>query len=451
MIALAGPLCAAHPDDFDKDPWLLNLLNGTLDLRSGRLRPHKPQDLITKLAPVQYDPQAKAPTWRAFLERIFAGNQSLIRFVQKTHGYALTGDAREQCLFIEHGAGSNGKSTKQNVISGILGDYACSTPAETLLTKRQEYIPNDIARLKGARFVTSIESAEGRKLNEPLIKTFTGGDRITARFLHREFFEFMPTFKIFIATNHKPMIRGGDHAIWRRIRLIPFTVTIPEGDQDKELPRKLLTEAPGILNWLIEGCLAWQREGLGVPDEVRTATEDYRVEMDILTAFITDCCVTGDGYRTGAAYLYGTYRGWCADNREDPLSQRAFGLALGERGFKKTEDRRGRVVWAGVGLMTPDGGTTDLVTDDRENADHKRGNMQTTDDDGPSLQVFSSNRPYIGENPEQGPSRSVDSHENPDLIVNTDNNEVSSVAARGTSQEPDSEEMINWEALEREE
>ncbi len=383
MIALAEPLCAAHPEDFDIDPWLLNVLNGTVDLRTGELREHRKEDLITKLAPVKFDPGSKAPTWLRFLDRIFARRENLICFVQKTLGYALTSDTREQCLFIMWGSGANGKSTLVNTVSAVLGEYALAMPTETLLAKRQDYIPNDIARLKGGRFVSAVESAEGRKLNEPLIKSFTGGDRIAARFLHREFFEFAPTFKIFIATNHKPVIRGTDHAVWRRIRLIPFTVTIPEAEQDKELPRRLLAEASGILNWLVEGCLAWQRDCLGMPDEVKTATENYRSEMDTLAAFLADCCILDEDARVNASDLYHAFKSWSLENGEDAISQRAFGMALTERGFTRVRGTGGRIAWTGVGLRV-----NDRVNKD-ENADQISENTQKVNDSERTFGVFS--------------------------------------------------------------
>ncbi len=354
MIGLAQALVAAHPDHFDRNPYLLNVLNGTVDLRTGQLREHRREDNMTKLAPVVFDPTAECPLWESFLDRVFNGNQTLISFLQRAVGYALTGDTKEQCLFILYGTGANGKSTFVNTVQAILGDYALQTPTETFLAKRTEYIPNDIARLKGSRFVSAIESAEGRKLNEPLIKQMTGGDKLSARFLHREWFDFTPEFKIFLATNHKPVIRGTDLAIWRRIRLIPFTVTIPESEQDKELPRKLLAEASGILNWAIEGCLAWQREGLGVPEEVKQATEQYRNEMDALAQFISDCCIADPKAKVLNKELYAAYEQWCRENGEEPLGSRAFGRALSERGFTPIRLGKDRARgWGGIGLCLP--------------------------------------------------------------------------------------------------
>jgi len=404
MLKLAEALVADPPSAFDRDPYLLNVLNGTIDLKTMQLREHSREDHITKLAPVAFDPEADCPLWKAFLDRIFDGNHALISFLQRAVGYALTGDTREQCLFILWGTGANGKSTFVNTIQAILGDYALQTPTETLLAKRPEYIPNDIARLKGARFVSAIESAEGRKLNEPLIKQMTGGDKISARFLHREWFDFYPEFKIFLATNHKPVIRGTDHAIWRRIRLIPFTVTIPEDEQDKELPRKLLAEASGILNWALEGCLAWQREGLGVPDEVKEATESYKTEMDALAQFIADCCIVDPSARVLNKELYAAYISWCQENGEEPLGQRSLGRSLSERGFTPIRlGRKGERGWAGIRLRGPDEAadmSADMSGENVSNADQISKIPQTLTSADIDFQVFSRNALYIEKNPE---------------------------------------------------
>jgi putative DNA primase/helicase len=278
------------PDDLDRDPWLFNVANGTLNLKTGELQPHEREHLITKLPPVEYDREAECLTWWKFLERIFAGNLEVMTFIQKAVGYALTGSTKEQCLFFLHGLGANGKSTFLEVIHTLMGDYASRTGSETFLMKKSGGIPNDVAALRGARLVGAVEVESGRRLAEVLVKEMTGGDRITARFLHSEFFTFKPEFKIFLAANHKPVIRGTDHAIWRRIHLIPFNVQIPKKEQDRELPEKLKAELPGILNWALEGCLMWQEHGLEPPQEVQTATEEYREEMDPLGDFLAECC-----------------------------------------------------------------------------------------------------------------------------------------------------------------
>ncbi|MFN3763256.1 MAG: phage/plasmid primase, P4 family, partial [Anaerolineae bacterium] len=324
---------------------------GTIDLRSGELRPHNPDDLITKIAPVDYIPDAQAPTWEAFLHRIMDGNERLIAFLQRAVGYSLTGDTSERVLFILYGTGANGKTTFLETLRALLGDYGIQAPADTLLVGRENAVPNDIARLRGARFIAVSEISEGRRLAEVLVKSLTGRDTITARFLYSEFFEFRPEGKIWLATNHKPIIRGTDKAIWDRIRLIPFTVTIPEAEQDKHLVEKLKRELPGILAWAVRGCLEWQTSGLGVPEEVRSATEAYRAEMDVIGAFIADRCILSAGARVKAGDLYEAYRKWCEENKEEPLNKIAFGLRLAERGLVSERDMHARY-WRGIGLLT---------------------------------------------------------------------------------------------------
>lgn len=339
-------------ENIDADKWVLNCLNGTIDLRSGTIRTNSIQDLITKQVPVEYDEEANCPLWIAFLERIMGGNQELIRFLQKAVGYSLTGSTREQCLFILYGSGSNGKSVFSNTIEALLADYAQKTPTDTLLAKKNESIRNDIARLKGARFVTASEINQGRALDEALIKQMTGGDKLTARFLHGEFFEFLPEFKLFLATNHKPRIQGTDHGIWRRIRLIPFGVTIPQEERDPELEEKLKGELPGILRWAVEGCLLWQKDGLAAPEEVAHATDEYRGEMDGLQDFINSCLVVNDGAKISASELYRVYQAWCEENGEYERSQRILSVQLKDKGFMtKRSGPNGSVVWHGIGKM----------------------------------------------------------------------------------------------------
>jgi putative DNA primase/helicase len=353
MLELAKSEVPVSPDDLDARPWLLNVQNGTIDLRSRHLQPHRREDLLTKLAPVSYNPEATAPTWTAFLERMLP-NEELRAFVQRAVGYSATGDTSEQCMFINHGGGANGKSTFQETVATALGDYAMRAPTEMLLAKRTSGIPNDVARLKGARFVSASETEEGRRLAESLIKDLTGQDTITARFMRAEWFDFKPTHKLWLSTNHKPEIRGTDAAIWRRIRLVPWSVTIPQDEQDKGLAAKLRAELPGVLAWIVQGCLEWQRIGLQPPDEVRRATGRYRAEMDVLAAFIDEECVVADHASATAKALYSAYKTWCEDNGERPESQRRFGSRLKERGFESgrmtTGARKGAVEWYGIGL-----------------------------------------------------------------------------------------------------
>jgi putative DNA primase/helicase len=350
-----------QPQDLDGHPWLLNCANGTLDLHTGSLLEHARTYLLTKCLPLTFDPAATCPTWQRFLWRIMGGTtpdpdvevdlsagelesrqkaderaQRLITFLQRAIGYSVTGDTREQCLFLLHGSGANGKSTFLEVLQALLGEYAQSTPSASLLAKeRYDGIPNDIARLRGARVVSAVEIGEGKRLNEELIKRLTGQDTLTARFLHAEFFDFKAEFKLWIACNHLPTIKGTDHAIWRRVKRIPFTVTIPGDEQDKNLPAKLLAELPGILCWAILGCLAWQREGLCTPPEVIAATSDYRASMDVIGQFIEECCLVSSQVRVKASALYDAYKKWCEASGEYAATLKTVGNSLEDRGFTK--------------------------------------------------------------------------------------------------------------------
>jgi len=336
--------------DLDADPLLLNVANGTIDLRTGELRPHSREDLITKLADVAYDPDAEAPRFDAFLERVFSGDADTIAFIQRYAGYSLTGSTVEQKIAILWGGGSNGKTTLLDTLRSLLGDYGQQAPAETFLERRGDSIPNDLARMRGARMILAAEVGEGRRLNEPLVKTMTGGERIVARHMRSEWFEFVPAFTPWLATNHKPEIRGVDLAIWRRVRLVPFTVTIPEEERDNHLAARLRDELPGILNWALAGCLAWQRDGLGSSDAIDKATEGYREESDVLGGFLEDCCVIGDTVHAKASDLYTRYGYWASANGVDALKQQAFGRRLSDRGFQQKRTNALGRHWVGVGI-----------------------------------------------------------------------------------------------------
>jgi len=329
-LARSEPGIPVQPEHLDQHPWLLNVQNGTLDLRTCELHPHRKAEYITKLAPVSFNPEATCPTWLAFLEKILP-SEPLRQFIQKAVGRSLTGDTSEKILHVCYGSGDNGKTTFLETLEAVLGtDYAVRTPTETLLVKKHDGIPNDIAKLKGARLVYASEAEQGRRLAESLIKDLTGGDTIPARFMHGEWFTFRPEFKLWLGTNHKPVIRGTDKAIWNRVKLIPFAVTIPEAQQDKQLKKKLLTELDGILLWAVEGCQQWQVEGLNVPDEVKDATDGYRNEMDELGNFITTCCELGPYYQVKTSDLFAAYVTWSG---EKDLKQNAFARLLTDRGF----------------------------------------------------------------------------------------------------------------------
>jgi putative DNA primase/helicase len=350
-LARSDKRISTIPDDYDSDLWLLNCLNGTIDLKTGQLRPHSRKDLITKIVNVRYDPNATCPLFENFLDCIMNTNPRLIKYLQRAVGYSLTGDTREQCFFFLYGTGANGKSTFLETVKGLLADYADTTDFSTFFVRHNETVRNDLAKLFGVRLVTAIEMESGKRLSEVLVKQLTGGDSITARFLFREYFQYRPTFKIFLAANHKPEIWGTDHAIWRRIRLIPFAVTIPRGEQDKELPDKLRSEFPGILLWAVKGCLDWLENTMGDPREVLEATEEYREEMDILAGFIGECCILGpiDKIKIQAKNLYSAYLNWADTNKEKPLSQKTFAMRLIERGGI-TRRKGAPVFYKGIGL-----------------------------------------------------------------------------------------------------
>lgn len=347
-LARSEPGIAVLPEQLDAKPMLLAVANGVVDLETGQLRAHSRDDLLTKITPVVFDAEAAAPTWNMFLKRVLP-DPELRAFVQRFVGYSLTGLTGEQVLAILYGSGANGKSTLIETLRALLGDYGQQAPAETFL-ERRDGIPNDVARLRGARFVAATEVAENRRLNEALVKRMTGGDTMVARFMRGEWFEFAMTAKVVLATNHRPEIRGTDEAIWRRIRLVPFTVTIPAEERDHTLADKLRAELPGILNWAISGCLQWQRHGLGSAAAVEDATAAYRHEMDTLGEFLDDCCVIEPTTRAQAGDLYRTFTTWADENgQRERLSQQAFGRRLSERGFDQARTGAARW-WLGLGI-----------------------------------------------------------------------------------------------------
>jgi len=351
MVELAKSEVPVSPEELDAHPWLLNAPNGTVDLRTGELREHRREDMLTKMVGTEYRADAAAPVWETFLQRVLP-SEGLRAFVQRGAGYSATGDTSEQCMFINHGVGANGKSTYQEVLAEALGDYAMRAPTEMLMVKRTGGVPNDVARLKGARFVAASETEEGRRLAESLVKDLTGQDTITARFMRAEFFDFKPTHKLWLSTNHKPEIRGTDAAIWRRIRLVPWSVTIPAAERDRNLPEKLKAEIAGVLAWVIKGCLDWQREGLGEPHEVRDATAQYRAEQDIIAAFLEECCVVRPETWVRFADLYGAYTAWCEEARERAENKRTFGARLKERGFEPARGTGNVPIRHGLALIS---------------------------------------------------------------------------------------------------
>lgn len=357
MVSLAksAPELALVHGQLDADPWALNVANGTLDLRTGELRPHDPRDLVTKLAPVVFDPRATCPTWEAFVSRAMGGSAELVAYLRRLTGYSLTGVIREHVLAFCFGSGANGKSTFLNALHEALGDYSGRAPRTLLFRSRGERHETELTTLFSARFVVCPEVAEDADFDEALVKDLTGGDPITARRMREDFWSFAPTHKLWIAGNHLPRVRGSDEGIWRRIRLIPWTVTIPREERDATLPEKLRAELPGILNWAVRGCLEWQAEGLGDPLAVTQATAGYREQSDPLREFFDWACVFHADARMPRARLRETYEHWCEEIGAEPLGARRFANGLAARAVTGGPIRcAGKVVngWRGVRLTT---------------------------------------------------------------------------------------------------
>jgi len=348
MAKVARNDVAIRHDELDADQWSLNAQNGIIDLRDELLTPHDRKARATKITGADLGMRGTCPTWIAFLTRIMGGDPEMVAFLQRVVGYCLTGSTREQCLFILYGSGSNGKSTFLDTLRAILGDYAIHARAETFVRDTRGGIPNDIAALRGARLVTASEPEQGEQLDEGLVKEMTGDAAMTARFMRSEFFTFQPTFKVLLATNHRPVIRGTDHGIWRRIRLVPFTETISDEEKDRDLGAKLAAEAPGILAWAVDGCTAWQRMGLAPPQAVADATQDYRADMDVLAEFIGEKCILANS--VGNTALYQAFSAWAAANGERPRSHRWLSRALTDRGYKQDPNRATGRRWIGLSL-----------------------------------------------------------------------------------------------------
>jgi P4 family phage/plasmid primase-like protien len=337
----------------DSDPWLLNLQNGTLNLKTCELQPHRRADLLTKIMPFKYDAGANCPTWLRFIREITCDDTELANYLCRAVGASLVGVVRDHALFFCYGHGANGKSVFLNSIMALLGiDYAMKAPPDLLLARKGESHPTERADLFGKRFVACIETEDGRRMAESLVKELTGGDAIRARRMREDFWQFRPSHKLWLASNHKPTIRGNDAGIWRRIRLIPFNATFTPDQQDRELPEKLLNELPGILNWAVVGCAQWQERGLDEPACVLQGTNDYRVQMDTVGNFISDCCLIDARASVSATIIYRAYVTWCENNGEHAMTQKRFGLQLSERGIGQGRDVPGRTIRLGIGLLS---------------------------------------------------------------------------------------------------
>lgn len=330
---------AATVEQWDADPWLLNTPGGVIDLRTGKMHAHRPDDHITKM--IAITPGGECPQWHTFLAKITNDDLDRQNFLQRVAGYNLTGSIREHALFFYYGTGGNGKGVFLNTLTGIMGDYAAVASMETFTSSSQDRHPTDLAMLRGARLVTAQETEEGRKWAESRIKALTGGDPITARFMRQDFFTFQPSFKLNIAGNHKPGLRNVDEAIRRRFNLVPFDVKIPRVERDPDLPEKLKAEWPGILKWMIQGCLAWQQNGLNPPAAVTDATAEYFEAEDAIGQWLQECCDVGKNpatntiYRALSSSLFASWGEWAVRSGEQVGSQKGFSQNLIARGYEK--------------------------------------------------------------------------------------------------------------------
>ncbi len=350
FLASSEPGISVSASDFDGDPMLFNCQSGVIDLRSGTIRRHTPRDLMRHYSAVRYSPDKDCPLWVSFLEVVCGGDQELIGYLQRVCGYLLTGDVSEQCLFFLLGDGCNGKSVFASVLQHIIGSYAVRVPAELLMRPPrggQGGPTPDAARLMGSRLAVSTELEEGRRFAEVRIKELTGGDRQVARPLYGHPVEFDPTHKLLLFGNHTPEIVNNDEGIWRRMRLVPFNVTIDKHRRDPHLIDKLMAESDAILGWMVQGCVRWHQEGLGVPEAVRRATSGYRYESDAVGRFIEECCERVPGVELLKAVLYARYKAWCECNGEHAISPKALFPRMEKLGIK--DGRRGSIrFWKGL-------------------------------------------------------------------------------------------------------
>lgn len=348
-LARSEPGIPARLTDFDKDGWLLNVGNGTLELRTGKLRPHARADLISNLVDIAFDPAAEPELWDAFLWRVLDHDDELYAYLRRFVGYLLIGDTSEQSLHFLLGSGANGKSVFCEVLMRLMGDYAMAASPDMIMLKRHASIPNDVARLRGVRVATMNETSQGARFDEAKLKDLTGGDTLTARFLHHEFFDFPPTHRIVIRGNHKPAITGTDEGIWRRLRMVPFAVEIPADEQDHNLLRKLEGELPGILNWALQGCREWQQSGLKPPAVVTAAVNEYRAESDTLGRFLAECCEVRKLAQVKSSVLFKRYQEFCEAAGERWTSAKDFPAEMQRRGFEWKRETKG-ALFLGVEL-----------------------------------------------------------------------------------------------------
>lgn len=396
MVALARDLVPIKVQDLDANNMLFNCQNGTIDLNTGVLNPHKRENFITLISPVEYDPNAHSDLWEQHLLRVTGNNRELIAYLQRVFGYCLTGETKEQVMFFVFGPTKTGKSKTIGAVMWVLGDYAKQTPSETLLIKRYSG-HSDKARLVGSRMVVAIEAEKGERLASASIKNMTGEDRMTARFLYKENFEFYPTFKIFLVANDKPLIRGEDSAMWERVKLIPFKQFIPLAERDKDLGEKLKEEGKGILAWMMRGCLEWQKyRDLIEPEEITNETAIYRSEMDILGDFLDDCCIVEKAEKVTHSNLYQAYEEWCHQNDEEPIAKRMLTIELQGRNFVAKRGHAGKKVWHGLalkGYQEGDSGDTYNPISIKSPLEEKQKKvMQTSENESPKSPLGAESR-----------------------------------------------------------
>ena len=351
IVRLAAPLMSVETNQFDSHPMQMCVSNGVVDLNTGVLLAPSPDMYHSKMADVQFDSDAGCPHFRSFVNDVFDGDAELVEYVQKAAGYTMTGSIDEQVMFMLLGNGANGKSTFVNILTDLMGDYAVNTAAHTLMADGMSRIGDDLVRLSGARLITTAETEHGQRFAEARIKSMTGGDTITARQLYGRYVSFKPVGKIWLTTNNRPIISGSDDGIWRRLHEVPFKRQFKSEEQDKDLTNKLLAEKSGIFNWLIEGCLKWQREGLNPPASVTSAMSEYRNEMDSITAFIEDQCIDGSVSKIKIAELTYIYNQWCEENDAIPQPKGRLKSALEAKGYKQTRTGLERF-WQGFTLQS---------------------------------------------------------------------------------------------------
>lgn len=355
MIELAQSSVPVKIEQLNADQFLLNANNGVIDLRTGELLPHQPKHLLTYLIPINYEPEAKSELWESFLNRIFKDNTGLIEYVQKSFGYAITGNQDEQALWFFYGAGANGKTTLTGVIRDVLGDYAIEIdPLAFAVDKNAHTGPNEaIASLYNKRFAAATEIKTGVTLDVALVKRMTGGEQLRCERKFEHGFNFTPTHKLFLSGNHEPRITDTTNSIWNRLKYVPFTVSIPENERIKGL-RNTLTREHGqsVLAWLVAGCLKWQREGLTEPPEVKAAIQTYRDSQDVLHDFLQEHCLIQSGESITVKDLFSAYKSWAENNDTKPLGKISFGNRLKEKNFKQDYGNRNIPFWYGIRIYT---------------------------------------------------------------------------------------------------